>query len=132
MNQYRSGDQSLVREINLSLALRCLTEDTSLSRTQIAKATGLNKTTVSSLIEELMSRDLVHEIGRHSAKPGRPATLLELNPDAGSIIGVALGVDFVSVVLTNYVGEIIWRRKLDADPADGLFFTGHRRSLLFF
>jgi glucokinase-like ROK family protein len=119
MNLYRSGDQSLVREINLSLVLRCLTKDTPLSRTQIAKATGLNKTTVSSLIEELMSRGLVHEIGRRSVRPGRPATLLEPNPDAGCIIGVALGVDFVSVVMTNYVGKIIWRQKLDADPADG-------------
>ncbi|MDP2777640.1 MAG: ROK family protein, partial [Anaerolineales bacterium] len=49
---------------------------------------------------------------------GRPATLLEINPQAGLIVGVELGVDLVSVAVTDFLGNIIWRRREDADPTE--------------
>jgi glucokinase-like ROK family protein len=116
--RYRTGDQTLVREINLSTILRCLHQAAPLSRAGLAHLTGLNKTTVSSLVEELLDRALIHEVGLDTSGGGRPATLLDLDPQAGSIIGVALGVDFVSVILSNFVGEIQWRRLQETDPAE--------------
>jgi glucokinase-like ROK family protein len=116
--RYRTGAQALVREINLSSVLHYLHGDPPLSRSQLAGLTGLNKTTVSSLVEELLDRGLIHEVGLDTSGGGRPATLLELNPRAGSIIGVALGVDFVSVVLSDFVGGIQWRRQEESDPAE--------------
>jgi glucokinase-like ROK family protein len=83
----------------------------------MADLTGLNKTTVSSLVEELVNRGLVREVGMDSSKSGRPATLFDINPAAGCIIGVALGVDFVSVVLTDFVGQTRWRHLQATDPA---------------
>jgi len=80
--------------------------------------TELNKSTVSSLVEDLLARGLIHEIGVNSAGTGRPATLLEINPQAGGIIGVELGVDFVAVALMDFVGTVIWRHKEKADPFD--------------
>ena len=80
--------------------------------------TGLNKSTVSSLVEDLLARGLIHEIGVNSAGTGRPATLLEINPTAGGIIGVELGVDFVAVALMNFVGETVWSHTEKADPFD--------------
>jgi glucokinase-like ROK family protein len=44
--------------------------------------------------------------------------MLEINPQAGNIIGVELGVDFVSVAVTDFLGNIIWRKREDADPSD--------------
>ncbi|MBN1139099.1 MAG: ROK family transcriptional regulator [Anaerolineae bacterium] len=116
---YRTGDQALVREINLSTVLRYLHEGAPLSRAGLASLTGLNKTTISSLIEELLDRGLVREIGLDASAGGRPATLLELNSQAGCIVGVELGVDFVSVVLSNLAGQILLRRFEEADPAIG-------------
>lgn len=116
---YRTGDQALVREINLSTVLRYLHEGAPLSRAGLASLTGLNKTTISSLVEELLDRDLVREIGLDAPTGGRPATLLELNPQAGCIVGVELGVDFVSVVLSNLTGQIKLRRFEEADPTEG-------------
>jgi glucokinase-like ROK family protein len=117
--RYRTGDQALVREINLSTVMRCLRDGAPLSRAQLAGLTGLNKTTVSSLIEELLSRGLVREVGQAASGGGRPATILELSPDAGSILGVQLGVDFVAVVLADFTGRILWQQLQDADPAAG-------------
>jgi hypothetical protein len=73
---------------------------------------------VSSLVNELISRTLIHETGSNSGAAGRPATWLKINPLAGMIIGVELGVDFVSVAITDLLGNILWRRKEDANPSE--------------
>ena len=114
-----TADQSFVREANLSSVLRLIHAQAPISRAQLATITGLNKSTISSLVEELLTQNLIHETGSNSGAAGRPATWLEINPQAGMVIGVELGVDFVSVAVTGLEGNILWRRKEDADPAKG-------------
>lgn len=111
-------DQTYVREKNLSLVLRLINTQSPISRAQLAVITGLNKSTISSLVDELLERNLILETGSNTGGTGRPATLLEMNPHAGSIIGVELGVDFVSVAVTDLLGNILWRRREDADPTE--------------
>jgi len=79
VNQYRTGDQALVREINLSVIMNHLRTYAPISRAALAETTGLNKTTVSSLVNELIERQFVEEIGLASPSSGRPAILLKLN-----------------------------------------------------
>ncbi|MFN2226039.1 MAG: ROK family protein [Anaerolineae bacterium] len=117
--RYQTGDQSLVREINLSTVLRYLHAGEPLSRAGLAGLTGLNKTTVSSLVEELLQRGLIREVGLDNSGSGRPAMLLDLNPRAGLVVGVALGVDFISAILADFVGDIHWRRLQEVDPTEG-------------
>jgi len=114
----KPADQALVREMNLSMALRLIHQRAPISRAQLAQITGLNKSTASSLVDYLIERKLVHETGFNSAGAGRPATMVEINPNAGGVIGVEFGVDFVSVGLTNFVGDILWRKDEATDPAD--------------
>lgn len=111
--------QAFLRETNLSAVLRLIQAQAPISRAQLAVATGLNKSTVSSLVDELIERHLVHEIGVNSAGMGRPATLLEIDPHGGYIIGLELGVDFVSVGIADFSGNLVWQRKEDADPIQG-------------
>ena len=117
--RYPTGGQTLVRQMNLSTVLRYLHHGGPLSRAGLAQLTGLNKTTVSSLVEELLDRALLRERGLEPSSGGRPAMLLELNPDAGCVVGVALGVDFVSAVLCDVAGHIRWRRLQRTDPLQG-------------
>jgi glucokinase-like ROK family protein len=114
-----STDQALVREMNLSMALRLIHKQSPISRAQVALSTGLNKSTVSSLVDDLIARNLVHETGINSAGTGRPATMLEINPQAGYVIGVELGVDFVAVAVTDFLGNMVWQKREDADPGAG-------------
>jgi glucokinase-like ROK family protein len=116
---YRTGDQALVREINLSIILNCLRETSPLSRAKMAEITGLNKTTVSSLVRELTARQFVREIGFGSSEGGRPAVMLELNPDAGCIIGMEIGVDFILAILTDFKAQVLWRHREDTNLAKG-------------
>ena len=113
-----STDQTLIRELNLSLVLRYIHNEMSVSRAKIAQATGLNKSTVSSLVESLLERNLIHETGTNSGSTGRPAILLEINPRAGGIIGAELGVDFIAVALTDFKGNILWQQRKITNPKD--------------
>ncbi|GAB1471069.1 xylose repressor [Chloroflexota bacterium] len=118
MKVKNTADQVFVRETNLSLVLRLIHNQSPLSRAQLAGITGLNKSTVSSLVDELIERRFVYETGSNTGGTGRPATLLEINPQAGNIVGVELGVDFISVAVTDMLGNILWRKREDANPAD--------------
>lgn len=88
-----------------------LRENAPISRSALAELTGLNKTTVSSLVHELIEHQFVRESGFRSTGTGRPAVLLELNPTAGCIVSSEIGVDFISVICTNFATETIWQHK---------------------
>lgn len=105
----------MIREMNLSSVLKHLHQSGSLSRAKLARLTGLNKSTISSLVEELIDCGLIYENGTKTSGAGRPSTYLELNPVAGCIIGVEIGVGFFSIILTNFTGEVLWRRYEQTD-----------------
>jgi glucokinase-like ROK family protein len=115
MQRFRTGDHAFVREMNISSVLRYIYTSAPLSRSQIANLTGLNKSTVSSLVSDLLERQLVHQVGIESSRTGRPAEMLEINPDAGCIVGAAFGVDYISVILTTFNGNIQFRRLIEID-----------------
>ena len=116
----RTGDQALVREINLSIILNALRDHSPISRASLAAVTGLNKTTVSSLVQQLTDARFVSQVGVDKTEDtGRPGILLELNPGAGCIIGAEIGVDFVSVIITNFAIETIWRHYESTNLRDG-------------
>jgi glucokinase-like ROK family protein len=118
-NRYRTGGHALIRQINLSAILFHLRENAPISRAALAEITGLNKTTVSSLVSELIENQFVREVGLESGGVGRRAMLLRLNPAAGCIVSGEIGVDFISVIAADFAAEIIWRHQTRIDPAMG-------------
>jgi len=105
-----TADHALVRKVNASLILSHLRLNAPLSRAELAGWTGLNRSTVSLIINELIDQGFVHETMRQDPKIGRPGMLLQFNPDAGFAIGVEMGVDFITVIATNFIAEVIWRQ----------------------
>lgn len=119
-NRLRIADSALVRQINLSVIMNQMRKKAPISRVALAQLTGLNKTTVSSLVDELLQRQLVREVGPVTEKKrGHMATLLSLNPSVGFIVGCEVGVDFILVVCANFAPEVIWRHEEHTDPSMG-------------
>jgi glucokinase-like ROK family protein len=118
MSQFRikTGDQALVRQINLAIILDQLRENAPLSRAALAEKTGLNKTTVSSLVSELIDRKLVTEIGLDTAGLGRPSVQLSLNPKAGFVVSAEVGGDFISIISTDFAPHITYKLKKMIEP----------------
>ena len=82
------ADQTTVRRANLGVVLRHVATSGSRSRAQIAAETGLTRGTVSSLVSELIARDLLYETGETTVPRGigRPGAALEL-PTSSSASG---------------------------------------------
>ncbi len=76
---------------NRSLVLQTLYREGSRSRADIARETGLTRVTISALVAELIADGLVVELGqREETRPGKPATLLDLDRSAFVIVGLDL------------------------------------------
>jgi glucokinase-like ROK family protein len=117
------SDRSLVRKVNTSQVLDCLRTSAPLSRSTIAHRTGLNRSTVSSVVDELLVDNLVREVGLQPSQGGRPGVLLELNPQGGCAVGVELGIGFFSVLLSNFAAEALWRKRVSYDPTEDFSAT---------
>ncbi len=76
---------------NRSLVLQTLYSEGRQSRADIARSTGLTRVTISDLVAELIAEGLVVEIGqREGVRPGKPATLLDIDRAAFQIVGIDL------------------------------------------
>ncbi|GAB3840539.1 ROK family protein [Dactylosporangium cerinum] len=111
------ADQLAVRRANLSRTLRHIRTAGPGSRAAIAAATGLHKTTVSSLVEELLSRRLVRETGlERSGTAGRPGRGVALSPELGAV-GIELNVDYLAVHGCDLTGRTVVERRVSFDAA---------------
>ena len=79
------------RAYNAALVLRALYEFGPISRADVARLSGLTRTTVGEVIAELMGDGLAREIGRGPSTGGKAPILLELVDDARQVIGLDLG-----------------------------------------
>ena len=97
-----------------------------LSAAEIARATGLARSTVSTALIELRKSGIVVDGSGSDADAargvGRPATRLSLNPTAGTCIGIHLGLSDVRVVLADVSHSVIAEQiiELGADYAPDL------------
>ncbi|MGD0003330.1 MAG: ROK family transcriptional regulator [Anaerolineaceae bacterium] len=87
-----------------------------ISRARIANLTGLNKSTVSNIVNVLIDDGLVSENEQDSSRIGRPSINLGLRPDGGAVIGLEIGVDFINIVLTNFAAETLWETVVETSP----------------
>ncbi|PZD95825.1 ROK family protein [Paenibacillus sambharensis] len=110
--QKSTGDAALIKKINTAIVLECVLTHAPLSRAQISEKTGLNKATVSSLVQDLIASHLVLEIGMGESSGGRKPVMLLFNSQAGYAVGIDLGVNYIRGVLTDLRGEIIHERRV--------------------
>ncbi|MFC3998410.1 ROK family protein [Nocardiopsis sediminis] len=106
-----------VRETNLGVVLRAVRELAPCSRAAVAAATGLNKSTVSSLVADLIARRLVRETGEGAAerRVGRPGVMLALDDRAIAAVGVEVNVDYLAVAAVDLVERELLRTHVPFD-----------------
>lgn len=100
-------NQQVVKRNNKSLVLQMIIDKEPISRADIAQVTGLNKGTVSSMVNELLEEELIYESGPGESSGGRRPVLLHFNKVAGYAIGIDIGVNYILSVLTDLKGNII-------------------------
>ncbi|KKO53052.1 ROK family transcriptional regulator [Paenibacillus sp. DMB20] len=113
-----TGDQALVKKINTSIILNTIIRYGPLSRARVSELTGLNKATVSNLVQELCDHHLLEEIGPGESSGGRKPRLLLFNGKAGCAVGVELRITQLVAVLTDLEGKIMAEEELQLDKHD--------------
>ena len=101
-------NQHIVKEKNKEIVLSAITKLAPLSRAEIAQRSGLNKATVSSLVNELIDEELIFESGPGESNGGRRPVMLLFNESAGYSIGVDIGVNYIFGIVTDLVGNVIY------------------------
>ena len=106
MKDVKTWNQSVVKKGNKTIVLETIIESFPISRAKIANRTGLNKGTVSSLVQELLDEKLIDESGPGESSGGRRPVMLLFNEVAGYSIGIDIGVNYLLGVLTDLQGNI--------------------------
>ncbi|MDN4480939.1 ROK family protein [Demequina muriae] len=103
------------RRHNRALVLQALYRAEGLSRADLAREVGLTRVTISDLVADLIGEHLVIELGlRPDSRPGKPATLLDINRKGFVIVGLDLSNNAVfRGVVTDLDGTVIERGEVD-------------------
>ncbi len=88
-----------------------------ISQAEIARATGLSRTTVSTLIANLKESGLVSEVDLKTpdARGGRPAVRLVLHNPAQFVAGIDFGHSHVQVAIGDLAHNVLGERRCDLD-----------------
>ena len=115
----KKATQQHTKRHNRDLVLQTVFGKETVSRAEIARITGLTRTTVSQIVSGLLAEGLVDEVGVGSSRGGKSPILLSLAKDSRHVIGLDLAQDRFCGALVNLRGEI--RRTLDlpVPPRDG-------------
>ncbi len=96
-----------VRRHNLGAVLERLHLAGPLSRSDLTKATGLNRSTIADLLAELTAIGLVEERpGAPGSGPGRPSPVVQVRPHRASVLAVELAVDSIAVATVGLGGHV--------------------------
>jgi N-acetylglucosamine repressor len=104
---------------NERLVVRTLYDLGPISRAEVARLTGLTRTTVSDVVASLLDEGVVREIGRGPSSGGKAPILLEVDDDARLVVGLDLGEEHFAGSLVNLRGEIRRTVELAVDGRDG-------------
>jgi len=107
------------RTFNQQLVLRALYDDSPLSRADLARLTGLTRTSVSDLVGSLIDDGLIEEVGRGQSSGGKSPILLRVVPEGRLLIGLDLADSQFSGAVVNLRGEILRSMQLPLEGRDG-------------
>ncbi|MGY2746242.1 putative NBD/HSP70 family sugar kinase [Arthrobacter sp. UYCu723] len=78
-----------------------------LSRVELARIVGLSPQTISNISRRLLDQSLIVEAGKEGTGPGKPRTMLRLNPAGMYAVGVHLDPAVVTFVVLDLVGAVV-------------------------
>jgi hypothetical protein len=95
--------------------LRLIWREQLISRAELARRTGLSRSSISAIVSDLLATGLVHETGTGYSSGGRRPIMLGFDDDALAIVGVDMGAAHIAIVVTDLRAEVkAWR----SEPCD--------------
>jgi len=115
----KKGEGTLrwLRDRNRERVVEVLRERGRISQADIARVTGLSRTTVHTLVSELKDSGVLHEVetGVPDFRGGRPAVLLMLRDSSQAVVGIDFGHSHVGVAVADIGHNVLAERRCDLD-----------------
>ena len=120
--KYLPAKAETIRDINTTLILNLIRSHQPISRAEVARLTGLQRSTISEIVNELLKKELVIETGAGSSSGGRKPTMMRLNAERFCVFGLSLGVKEVSLAMSDLNGDILYRESfLPEESPEAMF-----------
>ncbi len=98
------GRPSVLRHTNAHGILKLLRESGSCSRADLVRASGLSAPTVTNVVKDLLSADLVEPLGEGPSSGGRPPDMLRFKAERACLLAVEITSRNISFLLTDLNG----------------------------
>ncbi|HEX3559558.1 MAG TPA: ROK family transcriptional regulator [Pyrinomonadaceae bacterium] len=116
LTKAQAARSSTIRDINRQFVLNYIRDREQISRAEIARVTALQRSTVSTIVEELKSEGLIEEIGAGASTGGRRPTLIRLRAAGATAVGVDITPTATTVVTSDLVGRVLSREEVENSP----------------
>lgn len=116
MQKSISGNAKIVRNINRAMILNIIRKSQPISRTQIAKVTGLNKSTVSSIVADLLKEELVYEKINADKNVGRNPIDLSIKLGRSLIGAINIDSAITHLAIVDIDGSLLVESQIDTKP----------------
>lgn len=102
-----------LRRQNRTMVLSAVRHASGVSRTEIARRTGLSHSTISAISSDLIEEGILRPAkpsGPGESRRGRPQVALETDPDAARVVTVVLTLNALALSLIDYSGRTVAER----------------------
>jgi len=99
--------------------LRLIHNYRNLSRSKLAEITGLSAGLITGITQALLKRGLITESRERTNSAGRTPVALSIRHDAAYVMGVDLGSFYLRIVVTDFVGSVVYSLQTETGLSEG-------------
>jgi glucokinase len=99
------GRPSLLRHTNALRVLKLLRESGSCSKADLVRASGLSAPTITNVVGDLLSANLIKALGEGESNGGRPPDIIAFKAERGCVLAVKITADSLSFLLADLNGN---------------------------
>jgi predicted NBD/HSP70 family sugar kinase len=115
----RNGSATASNGTGAGAVLRLIRDGEAVTRADLARRTGLARSTIAQRVDALISHRLVIEAGGTASTGGRPPTVLAFNHEAGIVLVADLGATHARIAVSDLGGRPLAERAFELDIALG-------------
>ncbi len=116
LTKAQAARSSTIRDINRQFVLNYIRDREPISRAELARNTELQRSTVSTIVEELKAEGLIEEIGAGASTGGRRPTMLRLRAAGAIAVGVDVTPTHTTVASCDLVGRVLASERVENVP----------------
>jgi len=105
-----------IRDINRQIVLNYVRDRSPISRAEIARQTALHRSTVSAIIDDLVSVGLIIEIGEGTSSGGRKPTMYRLKTGKPVAIGIDVTPRTTTIAIADLAGSVMEQETFSTSP----------------